>query len=75
MTTKLVKLVKVPLIYPSIICFSSKHCVHGCPRKAKVQNMLWTKPNTTTIVSTKNPKLDNVPINVVVVITTCNQTP
>jgi hypothetical protein len=36
--------------------------------------MFRTKPNTTTIVVAKNPKLDNVPVNVVVVVTMCSQT-
>ncbi len=32
--------------------------------------MFQTKPNITTIITTKNPKPNNVPVNVVITITT-----
>ncbi len=37
--------------------------------------MFQTKPNIITTILAKNPKLDNVTINVVVIITTHCQTP
>jgi hypothetical protein len=36
--------------------------------------MFWTKPNT-TIITAKNLKLDNIPINVVACVMTHNQAP
>jgi hypothetical protein len=45
-----IKPIGVPLRYPCIICSSFKHHTPDCPRKVKVQNMLWTKPTTTTNV-------------------------
>ncbi len=68
MTTQLVKPTKMPLRYPCVIYFSSKHYAFDCLRKAEVQNMFRTKPTTTTTIVTKNPKPDHVPINVVVVV-------
>jgi hypothetical protein len=65
----------MPLRYPCIIYSSSKHHAPNCPRKTKVQNMFWTKPITTATIVTKNPKPDNVPVNVIVVITTHSQVP
>jgi hypothetical protein len=35
--------------------------------------MFQTKPTITTTILAKNPKPDNVPINVIVVVTTCSQ--
>ncbi len=31
--------VKMPLRYPCIICYNSKHCAPNCPRKKKVHNV------------------------------------
>ncbi len=70
---QLVKLTRVPLRYPYIIYSSSQHHVLDCPKKTKVQNMFWTKPNTTTTIGAKNLKFDNVPINVVGGVMTHNQ--
>ncbi len=35
--------------------------------------MFQNKPTTTTTIMAKSSKSDNVPINVVIVVTTCNQ--
>jgi hypothetical protein len=67
-----IKPTKVPLRYPYIIYFNFEHCVPNCLRK--VQNMFQIKPNTTTTITSKNPKPDNVLVNVVAAITTCSQT-
>ncbi len=61
--------------YPCIIYFNFEHHAPNCPRKTKVQNMFRTKSNTTTTVVPKACKLDNVLVNVVVTVTTCNQVP
>jgi hypothetical protein len=66
------KLARVPLRYPCIIYFSFKHHVLDCPRKIKVQNMFWIKSNTIIIVAAKNPKPDNVQVNVVTVVMKCS---
>jgi hypothetical protein len=55
-----VKPTRMPLRYPCIICYSSKHRALDCPRNTKVYNMFWTKPTTTTIAITRNPKPNNV---------------
>jgi hypothetical protein len=47
---KPVKLVKVPLRYPCMICSSSKHHTLAHPQKMKIQNMFRTKPTITSIV-------------------------
>ncbi len=75
MTTQLVKPTRMPLKYPYIICSSFEHYALDGPRKEEVQNMFWTKLTTTAIVVAKNPKFDNVPINVVIVVTTHSQVP
>jgi hypothetical protein len=69
-----VKPARVPSKYPCIICFSSKHHAFNCSRKAKVQNMFQIKPNITPTITKKNPIPNNVPINVVAIVTTCSQT-
>jgi hypothetical protein len=74
-TTQPIKLTKVPLKYLCIIYSSFKHRAHDCLKKTKVQNMFWTKPTTTAVIVTSFLKLDNVPINVVVAITTHSQVP
>jgi len=68
-----VKPARVPSKYPCIICSSSKHHVLNCSRKAKVQNMFQIKPNITPTITKKNLKPNNVPINVVAIVTTCSQ--
>jgi hypothetical protein len=72
---QLVKLAIVPLRYPCIICFSSKHRAPKCLRKTKVHNRFRTKPTTIATIMTKSYKLDNVLINVVITVTTRNQVP
>ncbi len=72
-TTQPIKPARVPLRYPCIIFSSSKHRAFDCPKKEKIQNMFQIKPTTTTIVIVKNLKLNNVPFNVVNVVTTCSQ--
>ncbi len=69
---QLAKPTRVPLRYPCTICYNFKHRAFDYPKKAKVQNMLWTKQTTTTIVVTKNPKPNNVLVNVIVIVTTCS---
>jgi hypothetical protein len=71
-TTQLVKPTKVTLRYPCIIYYSYEHCAFDCFRKIEVQNMFRTKPNNITIEAAKNHKPDNVPVNVIVIVTTHN---
>jgi hypothetical protein len=70
--TQPIKPTRIPLRYPCIIYPSSKHCALNCFKKTKVQNMFQTKPTIVTTLVTKPSKVDNVPINVVVFVTTCN---
>jgi hypothetical protein len=70
-----IKPTKVPLKYSCIICSSFEPHAPNCLRKTNDQNMFQTKPTTTTTIVSKPFKFDNVPINVVVVIMTCNQVP
>jgi hypothetical protein len=72
---QLIKPTIVPLRYPCIIYFSYEHCALDYPRKIKIQNMFQTKPTITTTLVTKNPKHDNVPINVIANVMTCSQVP
>jgi len=67
------KLIKIPLRYPCIICFNVDHQSKNCLRKVEVQNMFKTKPISSNIVTPKLLKPNNVPSNVVITITTCNQ--
>ncbi len=71
--SQLVKPTIVPLKYPCIIYFSSKHHALDCPRKIEVQNMFWIKLTIIATIVTKNPKHDNVLVNVVDDVTTCSQ--
>jgi hypothetical protein len=73
-TAQPVKLAKVPLRYPCIICSSSTHRAFNCLRKVEVQNMFQTKPNITPTIGATNFKPNNVPVNVVAIVTTRNQT-
>lgn len=72
-TTQHIKPTRVPLKYPCIIYSSYEHHAPNFLKKTKVQNMFCIKSNTTTTIVPKSFKLDNVPINVIVVVTTCNQ--
>jgi hypothetical protein len=63
---------KVPLIYPCISYFNSEDYAPNCFRKVKVQNIFQIKPTTIVV---KNPKPNNVPVNVVVIVTTHSQVP
>jgi hypothetical protein len=74
-TTQPIKPTKLPLKYPYIIYSSSKHCAPNCPKHIEVQNMFQIKPTITTTIVAKNPKPNNVPINVIVVVMTHNQVP
>jgi 7-cyano-7-deazaguanine synthase in queuosine biosynthesis len=72
--TQLVKLGKRPTCYPNMIYSSIEHRCKECPKKNKVHNMFRTKLvsfNATTTL--KLFKTNNVPINVVADVTTCNQ--
>jgi len=69
MTSQPIKPTKLPLKYPYIIYFSSEHCAPNCPKKTEVHNMFRTKLTTITTIVAKNPKLDNVPANVIGVMT------
>jgi hypothetical protein len=70
-----VKLARVPLQYPCIICYSVKHHILDCLKKIENQSMFCIMTNFVAIVVPKDFKLDNVPVNVIVIITTCNQVP
>jgi hypothetical protein len=68
-TTQLIKPAKIPLWCPCVICYSFEHHTPNCPRKTKVHNMFQTKPTTIATIITKPSKPNNVPINVIVVMT------
>lgn len=70
-----VKPTTIPLQYPCIIYSNVEHCASNCFKQIKVQNMFHTKTNFANIVVPKLLKLDNVLINVVIIVTTCNQVP
>jgi hypothetical protein len=60
--------------YPYIICYSVKHRSRECPRKIEVQNVFITKLVSSIVTTTlKPPKIDNVLVNVIVVVTIRNQ--
>jgi hypothetical protein len=72
--TQLVKLRKIHVRYPYIVCFNVKHIFKKCPKKFELQNMFKTKLISDNVtITSKPPKIDNVPINVVVPITTHSQ--
>jgi hypothetical protein len=51
-----------------------EHRYGECPRKIEVRNMFKTKSiSFNAITTSKPPETNNVPVNVVVIITTCNQ--
>jgi hypothetical protein len=69
--TQPIKSGKMPICYPYIICFSVEYRCGKCLKKIEVQNMFKTKHvNSNVITTPKPPNIDNVPINVVVVVTT-----
>jgi hypothetical protein len=69
--TQHVKLGKIHVHYPYIICYSVKHRSRKCPKKIEVHNIFKTKPINSNVTTTlKPPKIDDVPINVIVVVTT-----
>jgi hypothetical protein len=70
---RLVKPTRVPLKYPYIIYSSFEHHAPDCPKKTKVHYMFQTKSIIIATTVTKKPKPDNVPVNVIVTIMTCNQ--
>ncbi len=60
--------------YPYIICSSVEHRSKGYPRKIEVQNMFKIKPvNFTATTTFKPPKINNVLVNVVAIVTIHNQ--
>jgi hypothetical protein len=66
--------IKIHVCYPYIMCSNVQYRLRKCPKKIEVHNMLIVKLvkfNATTTF--KPPKTNNVPVNVVVVITTRNQ--
>jgi hypothetical protein len=64
--TQPIKLGKILICYPYIICFNVEHIFGECPQKIEVQNMFKTKlVNSNAITTSKLPKIDNVPVNVV----------
>jgi len=63
------------LQYPCIICYSVKHHILNYLKKIENQNMFYIMTNFVDIAVPKDFKFDNVPVNVIVVITTCNQVP
>jgi len=68
-TTQPIKPAKIPLWCPCVICYSFEHHTPNYLRKTKVHNMFRTKPTTIATIITKPYKPNNVPINVVVVMT------
>jgi hypothetical protein len=71
--TQPIKSGKMPIRYPYIICFSLEYRCGECLKKIEVQNMFKTKNVNSNVITTLKPlKIDNVPINVVIVVTTCS---
>ncbi len=72
--TQLVKLENILVCYLYIIFSSIEHRFGECPRKSEVQNMFRTKLiSYNAMITLKPPKIDNVPVNVVGVVTISNQ--
>jgi hypothetical protein len=72
--TQPIKPVRIHVQYPYIICSNVEHRSRTCPRNVEVQNMFKTKHVSFNATTTfKLPKFDNVPINVVFVVTIRNQ--
>jgi len=71
--TQLVKSGKTLAHYPCIICSNVEHRFGKCPRKIEVHNMFKIKHVSYNSMTTpKPPKIDNVLVNVVIDVTTCN---
>jgi hypothetical protein len=71
--TQPVKLGRIHVRYPYIICSNAEHRSRECPKKIEVHNMFRTQLiSSNAMIAPKPPKIDNVPINVVVVVITCN---
>ncbi len=71
--TQPIKLRKIYVHYPCINYCNVEHRSRECPRKIEVHNMFKTKSiSYNATITLKPPKTDNVPINVVFVVTTCN---
>jgi hypothetical protein len=69
--TQPIKPIRIPIHYPCIICYNAGCGSRECPRKIEVQNMFRTKhANFNATIAPKPPKLDNVQVNVIVVVTT-----
>ncbi len=69
-----IKLIKVPICYPCITYFNIEHRFGECPKKIEIQNMFRTKPiNSNATITHKPSKTNNVPINIIVVVTTRRQ--
>jgi hypothetical protein len=59
--TQHVKLGKIHVHYPYIICYSIEHRSIKCPKKIEVQNMFRTKHVSSNATTTpKPPKINNV---------------
>jgi hypothetical protein len=72
--TQLVKLGKIDVRYPCLIYSNAAHRSGKCPKKIEVQNMLKTKHVNYNVTKTPKPlKTNNVPVNVVGVVTTHSQ--
>jgi hypothetical protein len=69
--TQPIKLGKIPICYPCIIYYSVEYKSRKCPKKIEVQNMFRTKHVSFNVTTTpKQPKTNDVPINVVAIVTT-----
>jgi hypothetical protein len=72
--TQLVKSGKIHVRYPYIIYYSAKHRFGKCPKKIEVHNMFTSKPISYNVMTTpKLPKTNNVPVNVVAIVTIRSQ--
>jgi hypothetical protein len=71
--TQLVNSRKIPICYPYIMCYSVEQKSRKCPKKIEARNMFRTKLVSFNVTTTpKQPKTNNVPINVVAIVTTHN---
>jgi hypothetical protein len=62
---------KILVCYPCIICSSIEHRSRKCPKKIEVHNMFRVKPvSSNATMAPKSSKTDNVPVNVVAIVTT-----
>ncbi len=71
--TPLVKISRIHVRYPCIICSHVEHRFGECPKKIEVQNMFKIKPiSSNAMITPKPPKTKNVLVNVVVIVTIDN---